>query len=82
MKLAGRAAKFHLWLQARRQDLAAGGAKNQMEGQKNRRGVTFLKYSIGCMQQPGGPNVKWEGEPTSNGGPGTTGPQLATALSG
>jgi len=53
VKLAERAAKFHLWLQARRQDLAAGGAKNQMEGQKNRKGATFLKYSIGCMQQPG-----------------------------
>jgi len=53
VKLAGKAAKFHLWLQARRQDLAAGGAKNQMEGQKNKSGATFLKYSIGCMQQPG-----------------------------
>jgi len=30
------------------------GAKNQMEGQKTRRGPTFLKYSIGCMQQPEG----------------------------
>ena len=28
VKLAGRAAKFHLWLQDRRQDLAAVGAKN------------------------------------------------------
>jgi len=54
VKLAGKAAKFHLWLQARRQDLAAGGAKNQMEGQKNKSGASFLKYSIGCMQQPGG----------------------------
>jgi len=53
VKLAWRAAKFHLWLQARRQDLAAGGVTNQMEGQKYRRGDTFLKYSIGCMQQPG-----------------------------
>jgi len=54
VKLAGRAAKFHLWLQARRQDLAAVDAKNQMKGKKNRRGATFLKYSIECMQQPGG----------------------------
>jgi len=38
------------------------GAKNQTEEQKIRRGGgTFLKSSIGCMQQPGGPNVKWGG---------------------
>ena len=30
------------------------GAKNQKEGPKTRRGATFLKYCIGCMQQPGG----------------------------
>ena len=35
------------WGQARRQDLAARGAKNQ-------KGATFLNYCIGCMQQPGG----------------------------
>ena len=42
--------------QARRQDLAAGGGKNQKKGPKTRRrgqkpegGATFLKYSIGCM---------------------------------
>jgi len=35
--------------QARRQDLAAGGANNQKEGPKTRRGTTFFKYSIGCM---------------------------------
>jgi len=29
VKLAGRAAKFHLWLQARRQDLAAGVPKTR-----------------------------------------------------
>ena len=47
------------------------GAKNQKEGQKNRRGVTFLKYSFECMQQPVGQT--WNGRaPTSNGGPGTT----------
>jgi len=38
--------------QARRQDLAAGGAKNQKEGQEW--GATFLKCSIGYMQQPVG----------------------------
>jgi len=36
--------------QARRQNLPAGGAKKQ-EGPKTRRGATFLKYNIGCMQQ-------------------------------
>jgi len=51
------------------------GAKNQ-EGQKPEGGGTFLKYTIGYMQQPptGGPNVKW-GAPILNGGPGTTGPR-------
>jgi len=39
---------------ARRQDLAAGGAKNQKEGPKNRKGATISKYLIGCMQQPAG----------------------------
>jgi len=48
---------FSCWLnwmleQARRQDLAAAGAKNQ-------KGSTFLKYSIGFMQQPGGQT--WNG---------------------
>ena len=31
-----------------RQDLAAGGTKNQ-KGPKAKRGATFKKYSIGCM---------------------------------
>jgi len=39
--------------QAHRQDLATGRAKNQKEGPKTRKGGTFLKHSIGCMQQPG-----------------------------
>ena len=29
-------------------------AKNQMEGPNTRRGAHIFKYSIGCMQQPGG----------------------------
>jgi len=58
--------------QARRQDLAAGRAKARRES-------TFLKYSIGRMQQPMGQT--WNGgAPISNGGPGTTGPPLETAL--
>ena len=55
------------------------GAKNQKEGPKTRRGVTFLKYSIGCMQHPGGQtwmggtDFKW-------GGRAPLAPPLATAL--
>jgi len=45
------------------------GAKNQKEGPKTRRGATFLKYNIGCMQQPGGQT--WNGgAPISNRGAG------------
>jgi len=56
-------------MQARRQDLAAGGAKNQKEGPKTSRGGTFFKYCIGCMQQPG--VQTWNGgAQTSNGGAG------------
>ena len=65
--------------QARRQDLAARGVKNQKGGPKTRMEATFLKYSIGCMQQPGGQT--WNGgKPISNGGSATTDPPLATAL--
>ena len=53
-------------IQARRQDVAAGGPKT-------RSGATFLKYNIGCMQQPVGQT--WNGgAPIPNGAPGTTGP--------
>ena len=49
------------------------GAKNQKEGPKTRRGATFLKYSIGCMQQPVGQT--WNGgHPFKMGVGGTTGP--------
>jgi len=49
-------------------------------GQKPEGWATFLKYSIGYKQQPVGQT--WNGEaPISNGGPGTTGHPLATALS-
>jgi len=41
------------YMQARRQDFAAGGPKTRWRGQKLEGGGTFLKYSIGCMQQPG-----------------------------
>jgi len=49
------------------------GAKNQKEGPKTRRGATFLKYSIGCMQQPVGQTQNGRA-PISNVGAGTTGP--------
>ena len=55
------------------------GAKIQKEGPKTRRGATFLKYSIGCMQQQGSQTRNGRA-PISNGGPGTTAPPLATAL--
>jgi len=64
--------------QARRQDLAAGGTKNQKEP-NTRRGATFLKCSIGCMQQQGGQTRNGEHR-FQMGGPGTTGSPLATAL--
>jgi len=34
--------------------LSSRGAKKQKEVTKNKRGFTFLKCSIGCMQQPRG----------------------------
>jgi len=54
--------------QARRQNLAAGGPKTR-RGQKPEEEATFLKYSIGCMQQPVGQTWNW-GAPISNGGDG------------
>jgi len=73
VKLAGRAAKFHLWLQARRQDLAAGGQKPD-GGAKNRRGATFLKYSIGCTVCTNrGAKREMGVHRFQMGGPGTTG---------
>jgi len=47
--------------------------------QKQEGGTTFLKYCIGCMQQPGGQT--WNGGHRFQlGRPGTTGPPLATGL--
>jgi len=59
--------------QARRQDLAAGGDKNQKERPKTRRGGAHLKIQYWMYVTTGGPNVKW-GAQISNGGAGTTGP--------
>jgi len=66
-------------LQARHQDLAAEGDKNQMEGTKAIRGATLLKYCIGWMEQPGG--QMWNrGTQISNGGFWHHFPPLATTL--
>jgi len=58
--------------QARRQDLIAGGPKTRRRG-------TFLKYCIGCMQQP---RAKHEmgGADFKRGGRALLSPPLATAL--
>ena len=68
VKLARRAAKFHLWLQARRQDLAAGGAKNQMEGQKKQKRGLIFKIQYWMYAATEGPNVKWRGHRFQMGG--------------
>jgi len=47
--------------QARRQDLAAGGAKNKMEGPKTRRGRYIFQIQYWMYAATGRPNVKWEG---------------------
>jgi len=43
---------------ARRQDLAAGGAKTQKEGPKTRRGGNIFKIQYWIYAVTGGPNVK------------------------
>jgi len=46
------------------------GGQKPKGGAKNHKRATFLKYSIGCIQQPG--SQTWNGgAPISNGGPGT-----------
>ena len=56
---------FLNWSQARRQDLAAGGVKNQKEGSKTRRGAKnqkgghIFKIQYWMHAATGGPNVKW-----------------------
>jgi len=54
-----------LLYQARRQDLAAGGTKNQ-------KGDHIFKIQYWMYVATGGPNVKW-GHRYQMGGPGTTG---------
>jgi len=46
-------------MQVRRQDLAAGGAKNQMEGPKTRGGGHIFKILYWMYAGTTGPNVKW-----------------------
>jgi len=66
--------------QARRQDLAAGGQKPKKKGQKPDEGATFLKYSIGCMQQPGGAKREMGGHRFQMGGRAPLPLPLATSL--
>jgi len=47
--------------QTRRQDLAAGGDKNQKEGPKTGRGGHIFKIHCWIYAATGGPNVKWGG---------------------
>jgi len=44
-----------------RQDLAGGGAENQKEGSKTRRGGHIFKIQYWMYAGTGGPNVKWGG---------------------
>ena len=60
-------------VQARRQDAAAGGAKNQKGG------GTFFKYSIGWMKQPVGQTWNGGGAISNGGGRKTLPSPLATA---
>ena len=57
-----------MFKQARHQDVAAGGTKNQKGGH-------IFKIQYWMYAPTGGPNLKW-GAPISNGGPGTTGPPV------
>jgi len=47
--------------QARRQDLAEGGGKNQKEGPKTRRGGHIFKILYWMYATTRRPTVKWEG---------------------
>jgi len=55
-------------VQARRQDLVAGGPKTKKRGQ-NQKGGHILKIQYWMYAATGRPNVKW-GAPISNGGAG------------
>jgi len=48
-------------IQARCQDLEAGGGQKQMEGSKTRRGGNIFQIQCWMYAATGGPNVKWEG---------------------
>jgi len=61
-------------VQARRQDLAAGG------GAKTRRGGHIFKIKFWMYVATGGPNVKWGGTDLKWGGRAPLAPPLATAL--
>jgi len=63
--------------QARRQDLAAGGAKNRRRGRK---GGHIFKMQCWMYAATGGPNVKWGDTDFKCGGRAPLAPPLATAL--
>ena len=67
-------------IQARRQDLAAGGAKEQKEGPKTRSGGHFFEIQYWMYAATGGPNVKWGAPILKRVGGHHCPPPLATAL--
>jgi len=69
-------------LQARRQDLAAGGAKNQMEGQKKQKGGHIFKMQYWMYAATGGAKREMGGGTDFKWGAGHHWPPLATDLSG
>jgi len=66
-------------IQARHQDLSTGGAKNQKEEPKTRRGSHILKILYWMNAATRGPNVKWWST-DFKWGSGHHWPPLATAL--
>jgi len=66
--------------QARRLDLAAGGAKNKMEVPKTRRGGHIFEIQYWMYAATGRSNVKWGSTDFKWGGRAPLAPPLATAL--
>jgi len=60
-------------MQARRQELAAGGPKTRRRGQKTEGGPHFKNTVLDVCSNRGAKR-EMGGAPISNGGPGTTGP--------
>ena len=68
--------------QARRQDLAAGGTKNQKEGPKPRKVGHIFKILYWMYAATREPTVKWGGKNFKWGGRAPLAPPLATNLPG